>query len=134
MAINAKIGSGTRRSTGRIRRHARVRKNVSGTTARPRLVVFRSARHIEAQVIDDTAGKTLAAASTMESDVRSLDGDKTPLQSAWANWSPSVPSPQESTKSCLIVAATVTTGVSPRLLTQPAKPDSRSNPHRHCIR
>ena len=52
-------------------------QNVSGTTARPRLVVFRSARHIEAQVIDDTAGKTLAAASTMESDVRSLDGDKT---------------------------------------------------------
>ena len=60
-----------------IRRHARVRKNVSGTGARPRLVVFRSARHIEAQVIDDTAGKTLASASTMESDVRTLDGDKT---------------------------------------------------------
>ncbi len=77
MAISKKIGSGTRRSTGRIRRHARVRKNVSGTTARPRLVVFRSARHIEAQVIDDTVGKTVASASTMESDVRLLDGDKT---------------------------------------------------------
>jgi len=77
MAISKKIGSGTRRSTGRIRRHARVRKNVSGTSTRPRLVVFRSARHIEAQVIDDTVGTTLASASTMESDVRSIDGDKT---------------------------------------------------------
>lgn len=77
MAISAKIGSGNRRATGRIRRHARVRKNVSGTAARPRLVVFRSARHLEVQVIDDTAGATLAAASTMESDVRSLAGDKT---------------------------------------------------------
>lgn len=77
MAVSQKIGSGTRKSTSRIRRHQRVRKNVSGTAARPRLVVFRSARHIEAQVIDDTAGKTLASASTLESDVRSLDADKT---------------------------------------------------------
>lgn len=77
MAVSQKIGSGTKKSTSRIRRHQRVRKNVSGTAARPRLVVFRSARHIEAQVIDDTAGKTLASASTLESDVRSLDGDKT---------------------------------------------------------
>lgn len=77
MAVSQKIGSGTKKSTSRIRRHQRVRKNVSGTATRPRLVVFRSARHIEAQVIDDTAGKTLASASTLESDVRSLDGDKT---------------------------------------------------------
>lgn len=77
MAISTKIGSGTKRSTSRIRRHARVRKNVSGTTERPRLVVFRSTKHIEAQVIDDTVGKTLASASTMEKDVRGLDGDKT---------------------------------------------------------
>jgi large subunit ribosomal protein L18 len=77
MGISAKIGSGTRRSTGRIRRHARVRKNVSGTTARPRLVVFRSTRHLTAQVIDDTVGKTLASASTMEDELRSFDGDKT---------------------------------------------------------
>ncbi|MFZ1362903.1 MAG: 50S ribosomal protein L18 [Candidatus Nanopelagicales bacterium] len=77
MAVSQKIGSGTKKSTSRIRRHQRVRKNVSGTASRPRLVVFRSARHIEAQVIDDTAGKTLASASTLESDVRSLDGDKT---------------------------------------------------------
>ena len=77
MAVSQKIGSGTKKSTSRIRRHQRVRKNVSGTASRPRLVVFRSARHIEAQVIDDTAGKTLASASTLESDVRSMDGDKT---------------------------------------------------------
>lgn len=77
MAVSQKIGSGTKKSTSRIRRHQRVRKNVSGTASRPRLVVFRSARHIEAQVIDDTVGKTLASASTLESDVRSMDGDKT---------------------------------------------------------
>lgn len=76
MAVSQKIGSGTRKSTSRIRRHARIRKNVSGTNERPRLVVFRSARHIEAQVIDDTVGKTLASASTLEADVRSMDGDK----------------------------------------------------------
>ena len=77
MAISTKIGTGTKRSTGRARRHARVRKHVSGTSVRPRLVVFRSTKHIEAQVIDDTEGKTLASASTMEKDVRGFDGDKT---------------------------------------------------------
>lgn len=77
MAISKKIGSGTKRSTGRIRRHARVRKNVHGSPARPRLVVFRSARHVEAQVIDDTVGRTLVSASTMEHDVRGIAQDKT---------------------------------------------------------
>lgn len=76
MGVSAKIGSGNRRATARIRRHARVRKHVSGTSATPRLVVFRSARHVEAQVIDDSIGRTLAAASTMEADVRG-GGDKT---------------------------------------------------------
>jgi large subunit ribosomal protein L18 len=55
----------------RIRRHRRVRKQVRGNTARPRLAVFRSNRHISAQVIDDVSGKTLAAASTVEADLRS---------------------------------------------------------------
>ena len=54
----------------RKRRHQRVRKKVVGTPERPRLVVFRSARHISAQVIDDTAGRTLAAAGTVEADLR----------------------------------------------------------------
>ncbi len=55
---------------GRKRRHLRVRKKVRGTAARPRLAVFRSNRHIYAQVIDDVAGRTLASASTMEPSVR----------------------------------------------------------------
>jgi large subunit ribosomal protein L18 len=54
----------------RKRRHHRVRKKVFGTAERPRLAVFRSAKHITAQVIDDRSGRTLAAASTVEKDLR----------------------------------------------------------------
>jgi large subunit ribosomal protein L18 len=58
------------------RRQARGRKSIAGTTERPRLVITRSARHVLAQVIDDTVGHTLAAASTMEVTLRTGDGDK----------------------------------------------------------
>jgi large subunit ribosomal protein L18 len=57
--------------TARIRRHGRVRKRVQGTAERPRLAVFRSNKHISAQVVDDRSGRTLAAASTYEPDLRS---------------------------------------------------------------
>ena len=65
------------KSAQRARRHARVRKYVSGTAARPRLSVTRSARHMFVQVIDDTKGLTLASASTMEADLRAAELDKT---------------------------------------------------------
>ncbi|CAN3127373.1 50S ribosomal protein L18 [Mycobacterium sp. smrl_JER01] len=64
------------RRVARLRRHARLRKKVSGTADRPRLVVNRSSRHIHVQLVDDLEGVTLAAASSIEADVRALDGDK----------------------------------------------------------
>ena len=76
MAVATKIGSGSRTRVGRSRRHLRVRKKVSGTAARPRLVVNRSARHLFVQVVDDSTGTTLAWASTMEPDLRADSGDK----------------------------------------------------------
>ena len=68
---------GKSKSAAKVRRHARLRKKIVGTEARPRLVVTRSSRHVFVQVVDDSKGHTLASASTMEADLRSLDGDKT---------------------------------------------------------
>ncbi|OBJ83778.1 50S ribosomal protein L18 [Mycobacterium asiaticum] len=67
--------SATRR-VSRLRRHARLRKKISGTAERPRLVVNRSSRHIHVQLVNDLNGTTVAAASSIEADVRGLDGDK----------------------------------------------------------
>ena len=67
--------SATRR-VSRLRRHARLRKKISGTPQRPRLVINRSARHIHVQLVNDENGTTVAAASSIEDDVRGLDGDK----------------------------------------------------------
>ncbi len=67
---------GKGKAVQRKRRHFRLRKKISGSAARPRLVVTRSSRHMMAQVIDDTAGTTLVSASTLEADVRGTKGDK----------------------------------------------------------
>ena len=66
----------TRRRVAKTRRHFRVRRKVSGTPQRPRLAVTRSSRHIVVQLVDDLAGHTLASASSLEADVRAMDGDK----------------------------------------------------------
>jgi large subunit ribosomal protein L18 len=77
MAIGLKPGKHTAaRTKARLRRQVRTRKKVQGTPARPRLVVTRSSRHVVAQVVDDLRGHTLASASTMEADLRALEGDK----------------------------------------------------------
>src|SRR5690554_2032586 len=68
---------GKSKSAAKARRHARIRKKVVGSEVRPRLVVTRSARHVFVQVVDDSKGHTLAYASTLESDLRTFDGDKT---------------------------------------------------------
>jgi large subunit ribosomal protein L18 len=64
------------RAVARTRRHFRLRKKVVGSAARPRLVVTRSARHIGAQIVDDSLGRTLVSASTLEADLRAATGDK----------------------------------------------------------
>jgi large subunit ribosomal protein L18 len=72
------MGSRRRRLTqhaARLRRHVRVRRHLRGTRERPRLAVFRSNQHIYCQIIDDQVGKTLAAASDLESDLRSMKSE-----------------------------------------------------------
>jgi len=74
------MGLGTRgksKSAAKGRRHARLRKRITGTAERPRLVVTRSSRHVFVQIVDDTKGHTVASASTMEADLRGFEGDKT---------------------------------------------------------
>ena len=75
MAMIVKRAKG--KSAARGRRHLRLRKKVTGTAVRPRLVVSRSSRHVFVQVVDDTKGHTVASASTLEADLRTFAGDKT---------------------------------------------------------
>jgi large subunit ribosomal protein L18 len=77
MAYGVKIAKGdARKRTATKRRHLRVRKRISGTAERPRLVVTRSNRHMVAQVIDDVQGHTLASASSLDVSIRGVEGDK----------------------------------------------------------
>jgi large subunit ribosomal protein L18 len=72
-------GNAGARRVSRARRHFRVRKNVTGTAGRPRLVVTRSLRHIEVQIVDDLVGHTLASASSMDATIRGAEGDKSAI-------------------------------------------------------
>ena len=76
MSIAPKVRKGSS-SVARERRHFRLRKKLAGTAERPRLVVSRSARHLFVQIVDDSQGKTLASASTMEDALRKSSADKT---------------------------------------------------------
>src|SRR5699024_9860827 len=77
MASFVKARPGVSKRAARIRRHTRLRKKITGTAARPRLVVHRSSRHMFVQVLDDVEGHTLVSASTMEADLRADEGTKT---------------------------------------------------------
>ena len=96
------------KNEARLRRHRRVRGKISGTAERPRLAVFRSSKHIYAQIIDDVAGVTLASASTMDKDFEGFGGNieaATKVGNAVAKKALEKASPP----SCLIVAASYTT-------------------------
>ena len=74
---SGRVRSRTQLTTaGRVRRHLRVRKKVTGSASRPRLVVNRSARHMFAQIVDDSVGRTLTSASTLDASIRAAEGDK----------------------------------------------------------
>ena len=97
----------------RLKRRRRVRAKVSGTAERPRISVFRSNQGISAQLIDDAAGRTLAAVNWYEPDLRKLRSPSAP--SAPARRSPSEPRRRASPRPCSTVAATATTGTFARL-------------------
>jgi large subunit ribosomal protein L18 len=77
--LKRRSGVAAQRAVGRARRHFRVSKNVTGTPARPRLVVTRSLRQITAQIVDDSRGHTLASASSLDATIRGAEGDKKAL-------------------------------------------------------
>jgi large subunit ribosomal protein L18 len=77
--LKRRRGTAAQRAVSRARRHFRVRKKISGTPERPRLVVTRSLRHITAQIVDDTKGHTLVSASTLDASIRGTKGTKSEL-------------------------------------------------------
>ena len=113
----------------RIRRriHRRIRKKVSGTAERPRLAVHYSNQHIYAQVIDDAAGKTLCAASTLDKELREGGLQRRLRPPRSASCSPSAPRAPTSAPSSSTAAATSTTARSKPSPTQPVKAASNSN-------
>lgn len=125
------------KSASRSRRQLRIRKRISGTAVRPRLVVNRSARHVFVQVVDDTKGLTVASASTLEVDLRAFDGDKTARPSALANWLPSVPRLPVSKPLSSTAVVTSTTAGSPPSLTVHVKVgchcDGSKQGKGHCV-
>ena len=116
------------KAAARGRRHFRLRKHLTGTAGRPRLVVSRSARHVFVQVVDDTEGKTLASASTMEADLRSFDGDKT-AKAKRVGELVAAPRPLASRPSSSTAAVTSTTVASPPSLMAPAREALRCDDH-----
>ena len=106
----------------RIRRKASIRKKLSGTPERPRLSVFRSAKHMYAQVVDDVSGTTLASASTLAKDIEA-SGTKSTRPRPSERRSPTVARTRASTPSSSTATASFTTGASRRSLTRPARPD-----------
>ena len=101
------------------RRHARIRKRISGTPERPRLVVTRSNRHMVAQVVDDTKGITLVSASTLQADFAGFEGTKTEAAKKVGELRrPRLPA---SPQSCSTAVATSTPVASQPLLMAPAR-------------
>jgi large subunit ribosomal protein L18 len=79
--LKRRSGVAAQRAVGKARRHFRIRKNLSGTAERPRLVVTRSLRQITAQIVDDNKGHTLVSASSLDASLRTAEGTKSDLAS-----------------------------------------------------
>ena len=107
------------KNVSRLRRHRRVRGKISGTAACPRLDVFRSSKHIYAQLIDDVAGVTLASASSMDKDFEGFGGNIEAAKKVWP--SRSVLLTRASRKRCMTAAALYITAVSRLWLRAPAR-------------
>ena len=128
MAIALKARKHTAaKAASRQRRQIRGRKKLHGSAERPRLVVTRSSRHLFVQVVDDLEGKTLASASTMEADLRGLDGDKSAKAKRVGELVAERAKAPASRRSSSTAPATSTTAGSPRWPTAPARAGWRSD-------